>query len=150
MENSNHSIGRLISILFRTGQNYISKQLEPYGIGSGQYPFLVELYEHDGASQDFLATLCQCDKANATRAIQKLEKQGYIQRERSPSDGRINLVYLTPKAHEFRMTLLGILSGWTKQLSHGMSNIDQEQTFQILSSLVKNANSIKSNENKKL
>jgi len=132
------SIGRLISILYRAGQSHIGKQLEPYGIGSGQFAFLAELYQRDGVSQDELAASFRCDKATATRALQRLESQGYVVRKRSPDDGRVKQVFLTRKGHEFQDTLLEVLSGWTETLAKGLSPAERRQTIDLLSRLVSN------------
>lgn len=143
MKRKGESIGRLVSILHRSGQNYLGKQLEPYGIGSGQIPFLAELFKQDGVSQDDLAVFFQCDKATSTRALQRLEQQGYVERKRSAEDGRVNQVYLTPKAHAFKETLFDVLSGWTDVLAQGLSASEREQLLQLLYRLVENATAIK-------
>jgi len=48
-------IGKAISYLYRYGQIYIGKKIEPYGIGSGQFPFLMRLYREDGINQESLS-----------------------------------------------------------------------------------------------
>ena len=137
------SIGRLVSILYRSGQSYIGKQLEPYGIGSGQVGFLAELLHHDGVSQEELAAFFRCDKATSTRALQRLESQGYVERKRSTEDGRVNLVYLTEKGHKFKPTLRKILSGWTEILSEGLSDAERRQVIQLMNRMVENTTAIK-------
>lgn len=139
MDNNEGSLGRLISILYRSGQSYIGKKLEPYGIGSGQIVFLAELFAQDGSNQEELATFLQCDKATAARALQRLEKLGYVERKRSAADGRVNLVYLTDKAREFKPILFDVLSSWTATLSLGLSERERMQAFELLGRLVDNA-----------
>lgn len=149
MKEEYESLGRLVSILYRSGQSYIGKQLEPYGIGSGQVGFLAELLHQDGVSQDDLATFFWCDKATSTRALQRLETQGYVERKRSTKDGRVNLVYLTPKGHEFKPTLRKVLSGWTEILAQGFSDGERKQTIQFMKRMVENATDIKEGEDNK-
>ncbi len=132
------SIGRLISILYRSGQNHIGRQLEPYGVGAGQFAFLAELFQKDGVSQDELASFFRCDRATATRALQRLESQGYVIRKKSEEDGRVNLVYLTDKAHLFQPTLYSVLSGWTEKLAEGFSDDEKRLLITLLTRLVKN------------
>lgn len=134
------SIGRLVSILNRAGQSYLGRRLEPHGIGSGQVPFLAELFGlGDGLSQDDLAAHFQCDKATASRALKRLESEGYVERRRSAEDGRVNRVYLTPKARAFQDTLFGTLSGWTEVLSAGLSTAERRELVRLLEKLVDNA-----------
>jgi len=133
------SIGRLVSILYRRGLRYTEKQFEPYGIGSGQSIFLAELFTRDGVSQDELATTIICDKATVARAMQRLESQGYVKRKRSSDDGRVKLVYLTDKAHNFKQTLFSILSNWTDIITRGLSSKERTLVLNLLSRLVENA-----------
>ncbi|MHA2938993.1 MarR family winged helix-turn-helix transcriptional regulator [Vibrio sp. RC27] len=136
-------LGRLISILYRSSQSHISKELEPYGIGSGQVSFLAELTYQDGVSQEELASFFKCDKATATRALQHLESQGYVERKRSPEDGRVNLVYLTPKGSDFKPTLRKILYGSIEILVEGFSDEERHQVMGLLNRMVENASNLK-------
>lgn len=145
MQERCESIGRLVSILHRSGQVYLGKRLEPYGIGYAQLPFLAELFGQDGVSQDDLAAGFQCDKATSTRALQRLEQQGYVERKRSAEDGRVNLVYLTPKAREIEEILFDVLSGWTELLAQGLSASERKQLIRLLNRLVENTTGIKEN-----
>ena len=144
------SIGRLVSILNRAGQSYLGRRLEPYGIGSGQISFLAELFGlGEGVSQDDLAAHFQCDKATASRALKRLENEGYVERRRSAEDGRINRVYLTPKAREFQDRLFGILSDWTDVLSAGLSATERKDLIRLLEKLVDNAAATKTPDAKR-
>jgi DNA-binding MarR family transcriptional regulator len=133
------SIGRLVSILYRMGLNYTTKQFEPYGIGGGRFAFLAELFVQDGISQEELASSIRCDKATVARAMQQLGSHGYVKRKRSLEDGRVNLVYLTEKAHNFRPELFSILSSWTGVVTQGLSIEERKLLTNLLSRLVENA-----------
>jgi DNA-binding MarR family transcriptional regulator len=133
------SIGRLVSILYRRGLNHTGKQFKSYGIGSGQFAFLAELFAQDGISQEKLASAICCDKATVARAMQRLESLGYIERKRSVEDGRVKLVYLTGKAHNFKPTLFSVLSNWTDTLAQGLSSDERELVINLLNRLVENA-----------
>ena len=143
MKEKRESIGRLVSILYRSGQSYLAKQLAPYKIGSGQIGFLAELSRQEGVSQDELAAFFKCDKATSTRALQRLESQGYVERKRSTEDGRINLVYLTKKGQEFKPTLNKILSGWTEILACGLSDAERRQLIHLMNRMAENVANIK-------
>ncbi len=97
------------------------------------------MFARDGISQEELASSIRCDKATVTRAMQRLESQGYVERKHSTEDGRVNLVYLTDKAHNFKPTLFSILSDWTDILARGLSSKERKQVIDLLSRLVENA-----------
>lgn len=71
MIQSDKSVGRYISILYRQAQAYISSQMKQYNIGSGQYSFLLVLYRNDGISQEELSDQLMIDKGTTARAIDK-------------------------------------------------------------------------------
>jgi DNA-binding MarR family transcriptional regulator len=123
---SEESIGRWISILHRYGKIYLDKNLEPYSIGSGQFSFLLALYRKDGVSQDILSKELNVDKATTTRAITKLEKEGYVEREVDSSDRRSYKVYLTPEGFLLKNEMRKISQRWTKILMKHFSNEEQE------------------------
>jgi DNA-binding MarR family transcriptional regulator len=133
------SLGRLVAILYRIGLNHTGKQFEQYGIGGGQFAFLAELFVQDGISQEKLASSICCDKATVARAMQRLESRGYVERKRSTEDGRVKLVYLTDKAHNFKPTLFSVLSNWTDTLAQGLSSDERALVINLLNRLVENA-----------
>lgn len=80
----------LLSLVDRVGRSYADAFLKEKGVSRGQVPYLMELYHHDGVSQDFLAQKAAMDKSTAARAIQKLEAAGLVRREQNPrTNGKI-------------------------------------------------------------
>lgn len=137
------SIGRMISILYRMGHSYMGKKLEPYNIGKGQFAFLAALLVKDGISQDEVASSFSCDKATAARAIQHLERQGYVHRKQSVDDARVKIVFVTDKARDFELLLLSFVEGWTETLLHGFNDDEKKLLFCLLSRSVENAEKTK-------
>lgn len=133
------SLGRWISLLYRHGQMFVGKELEPCDIGTGQFYFLLALYKRDGMRQEELADLLKIDKGTTARAMDKLEQAGYIRREPSQEDLRANRVFLTPRALEFKPELVAILLRWTDIISNGMTPEEVEQSFSLLETMAQNA-----------
>ena len=71
------NIGKYISQLYRRGGIFITKRMEKYNIGQGQFMFLLELYIEDGRNQEELSKVLKIDKGTTARAIKKLEEEGY-------------------------------------------------------------------------
>jgi DNA-binding MarR family transcriptional regulator len=90
MQSKEESIGRMVSILHRIGQSHLGKKLESFNIGAGQIAFLAELLLVDGISQAEVASNFRCDKATAARAIQHLERHGYVERRQSAKEVQQN------------------------------------------------------------
>lgn len=132
MSSGRESIGRWISVLYRIGQTYIASELEPLRIGKGQHSFLAALFHCDGISQGELARTLQMDKGAVAHALLKLERAGYVRRERDSVDHRVNLVYLTDKARGIEAHLFSVLASWTDTLAEGFSDEERSQTLSLL------------------
>jgi DNA-binding MarR family transcriptional regulator len=89
------SFGKYISAIYRHSQILVSARLKPFGIGSGQYIFLLTIFANEGISQKALSEQLAIDKATTAKAVGKLETLGYVVRKTSPFDNRYNLLYLT-------------------------------------------------------
>jgi DNA-binding MarR family transcriptional regulator len=124
--------GKFISYLHRYGQIYIDTKMEPYGIGSGQFSFLVQLYHEDGVNQDCLSNYLKIDKATTTRAIKKLVDKGYVIKKTDEKDRRSYRIFLTDKGKEIEPEMKKIASEWENIL---FSNLDKTQRETIISSL---------------
>jgi DNA-binding MarR family transcriptional regulator len=140
------SLGRMVSILHRIGQSHLGKMLEPYNIGAGQIAFLAELLLGDGISQDEVASNFRCNKATAARAIQHLERYGYVERRQSVNDGRVKKVFVTDKAREFQPVLFSFLEEWTDTLFEGFSTEERELALRLLHRIVKTASKVRTGE----
>jgi len=125
-------IGMFISYLYRYGQIYLGKKLEPYGIGSGQFPFLMRLFHEDGINQRNLSNYLQMDKATATRAIKKLVDEGYIFRQKDKEDKRSYRIFLSEKGKRLEPYMKKIASEWNDIL---LSSFDDNQKKEIMNSL---------------
>lgn len=118
----------------------MSIRLEPYGIGRGQHRFLIELFLHNGMSQGEMVHNLSMDKSAVARALMKLEKAGFVRRERDSTDRRIVHAYLTDKAESIKEPLLSVLSGWTHTLTDGLADEERNQALALLQHMTDNAN----------
>ena len=137
------SFGRYISHAGMKARIYLQKELEPYGIGSGQYHFLLVLYQMDGCSQEELTQKVLVDKATTTRALSKLESLGYITRVRDPVDGRRYIVNLTEKGWELRPKIREVLDRWTSTILEGFTSHEKEQLLDLLERMELNSEGLK-------
>lgn len=62
-------IGKYISQPYRNGSVFINKEVSKYGIGSGQFMFLLELYIKDVRNQEEIAETLKIDKGTTARAL---------------------------------------------------------------------------------
>ncbi|HEX3077701.1 MAG TPA: MarR family winged helix-turn-helix transcriptional regulator, partial [Lachnospiraceae bacterium] len=64
----------------------------------GQFIYLIRVCETPGVNQIDLSNLLKVDKTTTTKAIQKLIKEGYIERRWDSTDKRIWRLYPLPRA----------------------------------------------------
>ena len=130
--------GRYISILYRQASVFYSKEFNKFGIGAGQYMFMIHLYKNDGISQEKLSELINIDKGTTAKAIKKLEELGYVERNKDISDKRVNKIYLTDKALEIKNEFLTSLNKWENMLTSNLSDEEILYGLKILNKLTKN------------
>ena len=139
MNNKNNEyFGRYISILYRLSSVFYSKEFHKFGIGAGQYMFMIHLYKNDGISQEKLSELINIDKGTTAKAIKKLEELGYVERNKDISDKRVNKIYLTEKALEIKDEFLASLTKWEDILTSNLSDEEILYGLKILNKLTKN------------
>lgn len=135
-------VGKSISYLYRYEQIYIGKKIEPYGIGSGQFPFLMRLYREDGINQESLSDYLKIDKGTTTRAIQKLVDEDYVFRERKEEDKRSYRVFLTEKGKKLEPDMKKIVSDWEDILFSGFSDSQRRDIKNSLEIMFENVSRI--------
>lgn len=130
--------GKYIAAIYRHQQILINHYLNPYQIGSGQFIFLLSIDEHEGISQKELSKLIKIDKTTTTKALKKLEDEGYISRVQDLSDRRYYKLYLTLKGRNFIPILRKILGEITDMLSRGMTDDEHKETIKSLEIILNN------------
>ena len=147
--NETDMIGRWISFLYRYNQIFMDKHLKPYGIGGGQFIYLLILYCHDGIRPEKLADILNIDRGTTTVALKKLLKEGYISREPDPQDRRSYEVYLTEKAKRIQNEFKKVLSLWTELLTEGFTETEKSEASAYLKRMHDNAVKVLKNKNEK-
>lgn len=131
------SISRYINEFYRQGISYLGREYKEYGIGAGQYQFLVYLYIKDGLTHDELTEKIGVDKAITTRVISKLQAEGYVTKVQDENDKRKHYIYLTDYAKEKRDVILEISKEWEKELTKDISEEELEQLYKIFRKMTK-------------
>ena len=75
----------------------VSKELKKWGLSVPKYGVLVRVYDHKELSISFLSTQIFRGNSNMTTLINRLEKDGLVQRINGDRDRRVRMIRLTPK-----------------------------------------------------
>jgi len=87
---------------------YYKDRIAPMGLTHGQFFMLVALLDEDGALPSQLADKTALDRPTTTGLLDRLERDGWIERRLDANDRRTLRVHLTPKALGERETILSI------------------------------------------
>lgn len=72
-------------------------EFKEYDLTKGQYLYLVRICENPGIIQEKLAEMIKVDRTTASRAIKKLEKNGFIERKDDKHNKKIKKLFPTVK-----------------------------------------------------
>ena len=70
--------------------------LKPLGLTYTQYVVMMVLWEHETLNVGQLGDILMLDAGTLTPLLKRLEKAGYVTRERSKDDERITVISITP------------------------------------------------------
>ncbi len=102
------------------------------GLQKGQFVFLTRLCEQPGVTVVRLAKVARVDQTTATKAVQKLEKAGYLTRIASADDGRSQTLWPTEKA---KTSYLSIVTAENEDLAEGLAGFSDSEEEILLSLL---------------
>lgn len=141
-------ISRFIWLIDKNTQVFMAGRLKKYGIGNGQLPMLMLLYNYKGIlNQKEISGLLNIDKAATARAAGKLLREGFIERTADKSDRRMQRVILTGKALKLKTDLFNIIDGWQKILLKGFNDNDRASVFKLLETMKNNSRDYKRSDN---
>lgn len=101
-------IGYLISDVARMMRTVFDRRVRRLGLTRAQWLVLTRLHRRPGASQSELAEMLEVEKATAGRMIDRLERNGWVERRADATDRRINRLYLTAEANRVQVSLRAI------------------------------------------
>ncbi len=140
---------RLVNLLFLADKNLkrtIEKRAEGTGVYRSQHRLLMILGRNPDISQTMLAEKLEISPAAVTVSLKKLEKSGYIARQCSEEDNRINRVVITQKGQDvieqsnnyFREMDLAFFEGFSEEEKDRLENMleriatNSEKYYQML------------------
>ncbi len=91
------SVGFLLARAARSMKRALEARLSEHNITATQYIVLEALREHDGASLSLLGQKLYFDNPTITGIVDRMERDGLVERRRVAGDRRVINVFLTPK-----------------------------------------------------
>ncbi|MBR1797806.1 MAG: MarR family transcriptional regulator [Clostridiales bacterium] len=101
--------------------------LKPLGLTYTQYLVLMVLWEHESMSVGQLGNILYLDAGTLTPLLKRLEKAGYVTRERSKDDERITIISITEAGNQLKEQCKDIPS----KISAGSSALTREEAGEL-------------------
>jgi DNA-binding MarR family transcriptional regulator len=93
-----------VSFLLKRAAQYsadlFAEQLGKTGLTQRQFTLMETVLANEGASQTELVKTTGIDRSTLADLVNRLETQGYVRRERSNTDARVNFVFLTEQGRD--------------------------------------------------
>ncbi|SHG81486.1 DNA-binding transcriptional regulator, MarR family [Thermosyntropha lipolytica DSM 11003] len=127
-------------------EKYITQEMSQFGLNMAQSFILFTLLEKDGSTLTEIGNRAQIENSSLTTMVDKLEKEGLVERRLYPEDRRVVKLYITPKGRELGEKILAEGSKFNKYLRNNMPG-DVEVFFQNLNAISESIDRL--NEDKK-
>lgn len=106
------------------GNHYLGSE---YSVTEARVFF--EIYENEGCNAAHIAQIMNIDKSYLSRIIKNHEKQGYIERKLSDTDGRSYSLFLTMKGNEKARELIRESD---KEIEHNLLELSNEDELHLI------------------
>ncbi len=112
--------------------------LQKYNLTGAQYKILKYLISHQDKQvrQVDLEKFYSMTHPTTIGLLKQLEKKGFIQRQKNPSDGRSQIVLLTDQSFEMKDELLSVGELLEKQFTAALAEEERLQLVKLLQKLL--------------
>lgn len=129
---------REIGMISRALDSISNIEFKEFDLTKGQYLYVVRICENPGIIQAQLLELIKVDKSTATRALQKLEKNGFIEKKIDSSNKKNKKLFPTEKAQAVYPYIKRENAHSDQVALNGFSKEEAEHTFELLQRIRKN------------
>jgi len=137
MQQSEHdprklTLGQLLSQVCRLTGDRLRVKMEEIGLHKGQGFILFHLWHHDGIAQNVIAHALHVSPATMTNTLQRMERDGWITRQRDSEDQRIVRVHLTEKAKALHEEVRASFRDLEREVTSVLTKDERETLRELL------------------
>ena len=116
--------GELLYILHKNNRKYLNDSLAEYDLNLLQAMCLLTIEQKNDITQKELTEILYLTKSGITKALNKLQKEGFVIKEKSVNDNRKFILKLTEKGEDIIPILNAINDKWERKI--GLTDLDDE------------------------
>lgn len=134
------SFGRKLGMAHTALTRHLAKlmSLENLPITPDQFRVLTHLWKKDGVQQNELAISTHRNRANVTRIIDILEREGIVERRDDPKDRRVFRIFLTDLGKSLEEPTGRCAFRSIDDALEGVSDKDREIAMKVLNQIIQN------------
>jgi DNA-binding MarR family transcriptional regulator len=128
------SFGRILGVAHTSMFRYLSKLMkdQELPITPEQFSVLSHLWQNDGLQQSELALCTNRNRANVTRIIDILEREGIVERRDDENDRRVFRIFLTDKGKSLREVTARCAEQTINDSLKGLTNEEIDTCIKVL------------------
>lgn len=134
----NKSFGYQVNHLARLFARAIALRNQEVGVMPGQMPALLALLEEEGLSQKELRERIQVEQPTLANTLNRMERDGLIERRADPADKRRSFIYLTERAREVARTVIANAKAVNASATEGLSAQEKDMALSLLDHMIGN------------
>jgi DNA-binding MarR family transcriptional regulator len=113
----------------------LSKRLDPHGVKPGYLDVFFRLWEEDGITQKSLHESMDVEQATLSNTLKRMERDGFLVRERNPVDRRQSVIVLTPMGASLRKIVMAAIDDLQAVVNTRLSFNDRRYFRRILTQM---------------
>ena len=133
--NREMTVGQLLAQVCRMSGHRLRRHMEKIGLHRGQGFALIHLWHNDGMPQRDLARSMHISPASVTNMLQRMERDGWIERKRDKADQRVVRVFAADKSKKLRVEAKRVFREMEDELSSIYTEEEQSTLKQLLTRL---------------
>jgi len=126
------SLGFLIAKCHQKAFQIFREKLLPHNLTPAQFGVLAFLWRKDGQSQIQLGTTIEMDRTTISGVIDRMEKQGLVNRRHHPEDRRAFMIYLTEAGRELEHIISHLSLEANAELTSNLSEKEKEALLVLI------------------
>jgi DNA-binding MarR family transcriptional regulator len=129
---------RTLGNTVRTIRARLDRSLQHVGLRLGQYQVLRHLYDDDGLTPREIAGRLAVEMPTVTRTVQRMVRDGLVQRKAHPRDARSVRIHLTQRGEELRPVIDALIAEETERTLSGFSAQERAALIRMLDRIAEN------------
>lgn len=130
------SVGAVVSHASRLLTQALAEAQKALPLAPAQYRVLIELWQTEGLTQQALVQKLDIEQPTVGSTINRMERDGLVQRKPHPRDGRSQVICLTEKAKKLKGPATKAANNINQTALLDFSEAEKNQLFEFLDRII--------------